>query len=266
MSAPLEPLSKIIKKFDLRAKKSLGQNYLLDSNLNKKIAAAIAPSGEIILEIGPGPGSLTRELLNANVAKVFCVELDGRFVPALNELKNAYPNKVSIIQADALKIDPQNFSPKKIVGNLPFNIVAPLLTRWLLAEKVNFQKIIVLVQKEVALRMVASPNNKSYGRLSLLCGWRGMAKILFYISARAFTPVPKVDAALVEISLNPNDEDPSPQAIEYISRLAFSTRRKMLRTHKELVPLLDNLSINPRLRAEQISIEEFRKLAKSYKG
>jgi 16S rRNA (adenine1518-N6/adenine1519-N6)-dimethyltransferase len=257
----LPPLRDVIKKFNLRANKSLGQNYLLDKNLNEKIARHLAPEGAIVMEIGPGPAGLTRALLAQGVKKLFVVELDKRFIPALEELQKVYPERLHIIHGDGLKINFKDYNPEIITGNLPFNITSPLLGRCLEEASPSFNKIVVLVQKEVAERIVASHATRVFGRLSVLCQWRGKARTLFTISAHAFTPRPKIDGALVEITLEPHASDPSPQAIDFVCRLAFSQRRKMLRTHKELIPLLEKLNIDSRLRAEQLSVEQYRALA-----
>ena len=257
----LPPLRDTIKKFNLRAKRSLGQNFLFDSNINEKIARAIEPQGQRIIEIGAGPGGLTRALLAATPQKLFAVEIDARAIAALQELQTLYPQKLEIIQEDARKVEMENYAPQKIVGNLPFNVAAPLLGRWLLAPKPCYQKLIVLVQKEVAERMVAQPNTKAFSRISVLCQWRSSARIVFNIPSSAFTPRPKVDGALVEINITRTEDEPAPKTIDYLSRLAFSQRRKMLRTHKELLPSLEALEIDPSLRAEQLSMAQFRALA-----
>lgn len=262
MAPPRLPtLSEVIQKLNLRAKSSLGQNFLLDSNIHQKIARACAPEGLRLMEIGAGPGGLTRALLEAAPEKLFAVEIDKRAIPALVELQTHYPNALEILEQDGLLVSPNDYRADKIVGNLPFNIASPLLARWLLEPQPVVKKIIVLVQKEVAGRITAHEGNKTFGRLSLLCQWRGAAKMLFTIPARAFTPVPKVDCALVEISLQPKPDDPKPSTIDWLSRLAFSQRRKMLRTHIALRPLLETLGIDATLRAEQLSVGQYRQLA-----
>lgn len=257
------PLREVIKKFNLTADKRFGQNYLLDSNLNKKIARAVAPENSVVLEIGPGPAGLTRELLEARPKKLIAVELDKRFIPALEELSQSYPS-LHIIQGDGLKINLDELAPEIITGNLPFNVATPLLAHFLSEAKPSFNKMVILLQKEVAERIVARPNNRTFGRLSVLCQWRGSARILFSIPASAFTPRPKIDAALVEITLEPKASDPAPKTIERLCRLAFSQKRKMLRAHKELLPHLEKLNINPELRPEQLSVEQYRALAKIF--
>ncbi len=256
-SLPL--LRDVIKKFGLSARASLGQNFLLDNNINEKIARAIAPQGKVVMEIGAGPGGLTRALLASKPKKLFAVEIDKRAIPALEELKTFYPS-LDIIQEDALKIDLE-IDIDIIVGNLPFNVASPLLALWLLAPRPSYKEVIVLVQKEVAERITAVPHTRAFGRLSILCQWRGKAKTLFTIPSSAFAPRPKVDSALVAIQLTPTLEYLAPEAIDYVSRLAFSQKRKMLRAHKILLPSLEALNIDPRLRAEQLSIAQFRALA-----
>lgn len=258
---PLPPLGEVIQKLNLRAKSSLGQNFLLDGNIHHKIAKACAPKNARVMEIGAGPGGLTRALLEAAPDKLFAVEIDARAIPALEEIKTYYPDVLEIIAQDGLLLSPNKYGINKIVGNLPFNVASPLLARWLLEPQPLYKKIIVLVQKEVAQRMIAPEGNKTFGRLSLLCQWRGTAKGLFTIPARAFTPVPKVDCTLVEISLEIQPDDPLPETIDWLSRLAFSQRRKMLRTHAPLRPLLEALNINATLRAEQLSVSLYRQLA-----
>ena len=261
----LPPLGEIIRHFRLSARKHLGQHYLLDSNLNRKIARAIAPRDHMLMEIGSGPGGLTRALLAEGAQHISAIEYDRRFDAALEELARHHQGRLTLIKQDARAVDPQAIHPRKIVGNLPFNIATPLLAGWLMAERLCFDEIIVLVQKEVAERIVARHASRLYGRLALLCQWRSQAEILFTVSARAFTPPPKVDAALVRITLAPQADDPTPRSIELIGRLAFQKRRKMLRASlKDLGALLEKAQIDSRLRAEQLSIAQFRQLAKIY--
>ena len=269
MPESLPPLREIIGRFQLSARKSLGQNFLLDKNLNRRIALAAGTlTDAVVVEIGPGPGGLTRALLDEGAASVFAVERDQRFYPALQELAEHYQGRLSLIEDDALNIDPMTFktSGKKLylVGNLPFNIATPLLARWLMSSTWPpcFDSITILVQKEVAQRMTASHNSRAYGRLSILCQWRTQAKVLFFVSKTAFTPRPQVDAALVQITpqLAP---DIQPQSVEHITRCAFRHRRKMLRA--SFAPaLLEQAGLDPQMRAEQIPIAGFCALAKIY--
>ena len=263
---------------------------MLDGQLNDKIAKAIAPQGDVLFEIGPGPGGLSRAILALNPAHLFAIERDRRFDPALSDLALIYPNQFSLIKQDALDYDIANFVARdlrthprfaqknadsanipniKIIGNLPFNISTALLGKWLLTPHVFFQSITILVQKEVAQRMVALPKNKDYGRLAILCQWRTKVKILFTLSGRVFTPSPKVDAALVQITPSPRDNLPQPHSIEYVSKMAFQKRRKMLRQslknlNEDIGSFLAKADIDPRERAENLSVSQFCQLARLY--
>ncbi len=269
MPSSLPPLRDVIRHFRLSARKSLGQNFLLDKNLNRRIAlAAGSLTDSIVIEIGSGPGGLTRALLDEGAEHIFAIERDRRFYPALQELAAHYRGRIRIIEDDALNIDPASLqiSGKElhIMGNLPFNIATPLLARWLMAENWPpcFADIIVLVQKEVAQRITAEAGSRTYGRLSVLSQWRTEVKVLFSVPKTAFTPRPRVDAALVKF-MPKAAPDIRPQSIEQITRLAFRHRRKMLRA--SFAPsLIEQAGLDPKMRAEQVSISGFCALAKIY--
>ena len=265
----LPPLRDIIRSFGLSARKSLGQNFLLDPNLNRRIASAAGVLAEtIVMETGPGPGGLTRALLEGGAAHVFAIERDRRFYPPLRQLGEHFRGRLSLIEDDALNIDPATLqkSEKKLslMGNLPFNIATPLLAHWLMGATWPpcFENICVLVQKEVAERITAAHGGRAYGRLSVLCQWRTRAKILFSVSKTAFTPRPQVDAALIQIA-PAAAPDILPQSIEDVTRLAFRHRRKMLRASFDPA-LIEQAGLDPTMRAEQISIAGFCVLAKLY--
>ena len=201
----LPPLREVIKRHDLRAKKSLGQNFLLDLNLTARIARAAGPlDGVTVLEIGPGPGGLTRALLANGAKRVVAIERDDRAVAALAEIAERYPGRLDVVAADALSFDPQALlgsGPARIVANLPYNIATALLVAWLTAEPWPpwFDRLVLMFQREVAERITAAPGSKTYGRLSVLTGWRTEARILFDIAPSAFVPPPKVTSSLVEL-------------------------------------------------------------------
>ena len=202
----LPPLREVIKRHDLRAKKSLGQNFLLDLNLTARIARAAGPlDGVTVVEVGPGPGGLTRALIANGAARVVAIERDDRAIGALSEIAARYPGRLDVVAADALAFDPQTQlggGPARIVANLPYNIATALLVRWLTAEPWPpwFDRLVLMFQREVAERITAAPGSKTYGRLSVLAGWRTEARILFDIAPSAFVPPPKVTSSLVELT------------------------------------------------------------------
>jgi 16S rRNA (adenine1518-N6/adenine1519-N6)-dimethyltransferase len=276
---PLPPLRDVIARYDLAAKKSLGQNFLLDLNLTRKIARAASPEGAVIYEVGPGPGGLTRALLMEGAAKVIAVERDDRCLPALEDIARAYPGQLQIVPADALALDETKLfhehrveGPIRIAANLPYNIGSALLVKWLTQETWPpfWQSLTLMFQREVAERIVAKPGTKAYGRLSVLAQWRSRAKILFDVSPRAFTPPPKVTSAILRIE--PLAEPVAPARLgdlEAVTAAAFGNRRKMLRQSlKSLTPdtevLLAAAKIDPTERAEQLSIADFAALARAY--
>jgi len=269
----LPPLRDVISEFGLGAVKSLGQHFLLDSNLTDKIAR-IARTGpeDTIVEIGPGPGGLTRSLLASGANKVIVVEKDRRFMPALEQLANVYEKRLEIVEADALKVDETKSigsGPAKIVSNLPYNVGTPLLLKWLALETWPpwYDSLTLMFQKEVADRIVSPPATKSYGRLSVICQWRCTTELALKVPARAFTPPPKVDSCIVTLKPKPQSADPQMfRALEAVTAAAFGQRRKMLRVSLKAVfpkpeSILHSLDIEPTRRAEELSIQEFASLA-----
>jgi 16S rRNA (adenine1518-N6/adenine1519-N6)-dimethyltransferase len=270
----LPPLREVIRRHGLTAKKSLGQNFLLDLNLTARIARAAGPlEGVDVVEIGPGPGGLTRALITAGARRVIAVERDERAVGALAEIAARYPGRLEIIAADALDFDPRPLiadAPARIVANLPYNIATALLVSWLTLEPWPpwYDRLVLMFQREVAWRIVAEPGSKSYGRLSVLSRWRGDARILFDVAGSAFVPPPKVTSSLV--SLTPRDHPLACErgALERVTQAAFGQRRKMLRQSlKSLgtdpLALLARTGIEPTARAEEIPVEGFVALARA---
>lgn len=269
---PLPPLREVIARHGLAAKRSLGQNFLFDLNLTRRIARAAAPlTGVTIVEIGPGPGGLTRALLMEGAQRVIAVERDSRAIAALHEVAEAFPGKLTIVEGDALSQDWPALTqgPAKIVANLPYNIATPLLTGWLTEGDWPpwYQSLTLMFQKEVAERIVARPGGKDYGRLSVLCQWRCTARKLFDVNRSAFTPAPKVTSSIVQLmpraALEPACDV---AALERVTAAAFGQRRKMLRSSlKSLVAepesLLARAGLNPEHRAEQVPVDGFARLA-----
>jgi 16S rRNA (adenine1518-N6/adenine1519-N6)-dimethyltransferase len=269
----LPPLREVISRHGLRAKRSLGQNFLLDLNLTARIARAAGPfdPGTTIIEIGPGPGGLTRALLAQGAHRVVAVERDQRAIAALQEIAERYPGRLDVIAADALAFDP---SPRlggdraRIVANLPYNIATPLLVSWLTLEPWPpwYDRLILMFQREVAERIAAGPGTKSYGRLSVLAGWRSQARILFDVAASAFVPAPKVTSALVELVPRAAPLRCDARLLQRVTQAAFGQRRKMLRQSLrslgvEPLELLAAAGIAATARAEEIPIEGFVALA-----
>ena len=272
MTPDLPPLGEVIRRHKLSAVKSLGQHFLLDGNLTARIARAAGPlEGRNVVEIGPGPGGLTRALLQAGAQHVTAIERDGRAVMALNELIDFFPGRLTIVAADALRIDPAALvsAPRKIVANLPYNIATPLLLGWL-GNIAAYDSLTLMFQKEVAQRLVASPGGKDYGRLSVMTQWGAVARPLFDISPKAFVPPPNVTSTLVQLA--PRPEPPAPCAradLERVVAAAFGQRRKMLRAALKSLGvdvglLLKNAGIDPTERAENLSVAQFAALARAY--
>ena len=273
MTGHLPPLREVISRHGLSARKSLGQNFLLDLNLTGRIARAAGPlDGVTVLEVGPGPGGLTRALLAEGAARVIAVERDERAIGALGEIAAHDPDRLRVVSGDAMAFDPAPHltgGPTRVVANLPYNIATALLVGWLSAEPWPpwYDRLVLMFQREVAERIVAPPGSKTYGRLSVLAGWRTQAKILFDIAPSAFVPPPKVTSSLVQ--LIPRDS-PLPcdrRALERVTEAAFGQRRKMLRQSlKQLgvdpIPLLDKAGLDPTARAEDIAVEGFVALAR----
>jgi 16S rRNA (adenine1518-N6/adenine1519-N6)-dimethyltransferase len=268
----LPPLREVIRRHELRAKKSLGQNFLLDLNLTGRIARAAGPfDGVTVLEVGPGPGGLTRALL-AQGARVVAVERDPRAIAALSEIAERYPGRLEVIEGDALEFDPHTgmAPPARVVANLPYNIATALLVRWLTAEPWPpwYDRLVLMFQREVALRITAAPGSKTYGRLSVLAGWRTQARILFDIAPSAFVPPPKVTSSLVELVPRQRPLACASGALQQVTEKAFGQRRKMLRQSlKPLgvdpIALLGAAGLEPTARAEDIPIEGFVSLARA---
>lgn len=273
----LPPLSDVIARHKLSAKKSLGQNFLLDLNLTAKIARQAGDlSGADILEVGPGPGGLTRGLLAEGARRVLAVEKDARCLPALEEISQAYPGRLTVLNADALEIDPAAHlrAPIRIVANLPYNVGTELLIRWLTpADWPPFwDSLTLMFQKEVAQRIVASPGSKSYGRLAILAQWRCEARIVMDLPPQAFVPAPKVSSAVVHLTRRARPLAPAnPATLSRVTAAGFGQRRKMLRASlKSLCPdpvaLITQAGLDPTARAETIPIEGFCALARALDG
>jgi len=271
-AAALPPLREVIRRHGLAARRSLGQHFLLDLNLTGRIARAAGDlSAGTVIEIGPGPGGLTRALLAEGAARLVAVELDPRCVEALAELRQAYPDRLEIRAADALAIDPATLGPppRRIVANLPYNIATALLTRWL-PELARFDRLVLMFQKEVADRLTAQPRSKAYGRLSVALQWRAAVKRLFDLPPRAFTPPPKVTSTVVEIRPFAEPRYPADAAcLERVVAAAFGQRRKMLRQslralQPDPLPILAAAGLPETARAEELSVEQFAALARAY--
>lgn len=273
MDAPeLPPLREVIRRHRLAARKSLGQNFLLDLNLTARIARAAAPLTTCnVIEVGPGPGGLTRALLLAGALHVTAVEHDPRCVAALSELAATFPDRLSIVEGDALALDVAALAPPplKLVANLPYNIATPLLFGWL-RQLDRFESLTLMFQKEVALRLVAAPRSKEYGRLSVMTQWRCAVKRLFDIPSSAFVPPPKVTSSVVR--LLPRASPLAPCDFEDLERVVaagFGQRRKMLRQSLKTLnvdseTLLRAADAEPTARAEELPVEAFCALARAY--
>jgi 16S rRNA (adenine1518-N6/adenine1519-N6)-dimethyltransferase len=271
----LPPLREVIARLGLSARKSLGQNFLFDLNLTRRIARAGGPlEGRTVVEIGPGPGGLTRALLVEGAARVIAIERDERCLPALAQIAERYPRRVEVVRADALEADEARLLDGKkalVVANLPYNVATPLLVKWLTlrAWPPWFESLTLMFQREVALRIVARPRTDAYGRLSVISQWRTAPKILFDVHRSAFTPPPKVTSSVVRFELlaKPRGEA-DPAMLERVTAAAFGQRRKMLRSSlKTLGPFSDRLieeaQLEPTARAEEIAVEGFASLARA---
>jgi 16S rRNA (adenine1518-N6/adenine1519-N6)-dimethyltransferase len=278
MSSPdgLPPLREVIARYGLSAKKQLGQNFLLDLNLTGRIARAGGPlEGITVIEVGPGPGGLTRALLAAGAKKVVAIERDARVMPALAEIAAHYPGRLEVIEADALEIDYRALAdgPTRIVANLPYNIATPLLTGWLGLEPwpPAFDSLTLMFQREVAERIVARPGADAFGRLGVLAGWRTEARIAFNVDRNAFTPPPKVTSSVVLLKPRPVDPGIGVRDLEAVTRSAFGQRRKMVRQSlKSLAVPVEGLLAAAGLkgdeRAEDLPIEAFLEMARALPG
>ena len=268
MSPALPPLREVIAASGLDARKSLGQHFLLDLNLTARIAREAGDlAGRHVVEIGPGPGGLTRALLETDAADVTALEIDPRAVAALAPLADAYPGRLRIVEADALGADITALvpAPRAIVANLPYNVGTPLLVRWL-ATAAGIESMTLMFQQEVAERIVAAPGSDAYGRLAVLAGFVAEARIAMRIPPSAFTPPPKVWSAVVRIV--PRSDQPPPRlfrAMERVTGAAFGQRRKMLRSSLKSLGgaegLLGEAGIDGTRRAETLAVAEFARLA-----
>ena len=264
----LPPLRTVIQKHNLNAQKSLGQNFLLDLNLTSKIARQAGDLSQFdVLEIGPGPGGLTRGLLAEQARHVVVIEKDHRFIAALREIQNAFPQRMTVLEGDALLLNPLHHlkAPIKVVANLPYNVGTELLIRWLTPNHWPpfWDSLTLMFQKEVAERIVAQVASKAYGRLSLLAQWRAEAKIVMHLPPSVFIPPPKVSSAIVHLrALKKPRFEADAKTLEKTVAKAFNQRRKMLRSSlKGIAPDLEEklqaAGIAPTERAEQVSIEQF---------
>lgn len=273
----LPPIREVIKRHGLSAKGSLGQHFLTDLNLTGRIARSAGPlSGCLVIEIGPGPGALTRALLAEDAAHVVAVERDSRCVEALRDLIDAADGRLSVVEGDALEADDAaliaahgNGRPVRVVANLPYNVGTPLLVKWLHRLDL-FESLTLMFQKEVADRLVAQPRTKAYGRLSVLAQWLGIVARQFNLPAEAFVPPPKVASSVVRI--DPRQQPLAPARIDVLERItasAFGQRRKMLRASLrtlgcDTAALLQASGVDPTMRAEDVDVEGFCELARAY--
>lgn len=273
MSDPLPPLRDVIRRHGLAARRSLGQNFLLDLNLTGRIARAASPLEDVtVIEIGPGPGGLTRALLTQGAGHVLAVERDARAIAALAEIAEAFPGRLTVIEGDALTFDPRPWLGGKrarIVANLPYNIASALLVGWLTTEPWPpwYDRMVLMFQREVAERLVAPPGGKDYGRLTVLAQWRTTPRLLFDIHPSAFVPPPKVTSTLVELTPRAAPSPCEVKLLERVTAAAFGQRRKMLRQSLRTLgldplPVLAASGIEPTARAEDIPVEGFIALAR----
>jgi 16S rRNA (adenine1518-N6/adenine1519-N6)-dimethyltransferase len=269
----LPPLREVIRRHQLAAKKSLGQNFLLDLNLTARIARSGGPLDDVtVVEIGPGPGGLTRALLALGARRVIAIERDHRAVAALQEIAVHYPERLVIVADDALSFDPRPLlsgEQARIIANLPYNIATALLLSWLTTEPWPpwYDRMVLMFQREVAERLVAQPGSKTYGRLSVLIAWRCEAKILFDIAPSAFVPPPKVTSSAVRLDPRPIPLACDAHLLQRVTEAAFGQRRKMLRQSLrslgiDPLPLLAAAGIAPTARAEEIPVKGFVALAR----
>lgn len=275
----LPPLRAVIESMDLWAKKSLGQNFLLDLNLTRRIAREAGPlDGRDVLEIGPGPGGLTRGLLSEGARRVLAIERDERFLPALASINDASGGRLVVEPADALAADePALFAqhgltpPVSVAANLPYNVGTAILIKWLTAPQWPswFDSLTLMFQREVAERIVAPVGGKAYGRLSVLAQWRTRPRILFDVHPSAFVPPPSIVSAVVRLDVIPDPEPAPLAALEAVTQAAFGQRRKMLRAALKTLgvdplPLLEAAGIEPTERAEQVPVPKFLALARAF--
>jgi 16S rRNA (adenine1518-N6/adenine1519-N6)-dimethyltransferase len=270
----LPPLRDVIRRHELSARKSLGQNFLLDLNLTARIARASGPlEGVDVIEVGPGPGGLTRALLALGAQRVIAIEKDSRAIAALSEIAAHYPGRLTVLEADALEVDLKphlSGAPVRIVANLPYNIATALLVGWLTAETWPpfWQSLTLMFQREVAERIVAAPKAEAYGRLGVLAGWRTEAKILFDVAPSAFVPPPNVTSSVVHLTPRTAPEPCAVPMLEAVTQAAFGQRRKMLRqslksVFRDPIAALEAAGIEPTRRAEEIDVKGFAALARA---
>ncbi|MBO6719307.1 MAG: 16S rRNA (adenine(1518)-N(6)/adenine(1519)-N(6))-dimethyltransferase RsmA [Rhizobiaceae bacterium] len=267
----LPPLREVIARHGLSARKELGQNFLLDLNLTGKIARAAGPlDGATMIEVGPGPGGLTRGLLANGARRVIAIERDRRCIAALEEIGAHYPGRLEIVEGDALKTEFAALAGAngdvRIAANLPYNIGTELLVRWIATQEWPpfWRSLTLMFQREVAERIVAAPGSGAYGRLGVLCGWRTEARILFEVPRQAFTPPPNVTSAVVRLEPRIAPLEAELKSMERVTQAAFGQRRKMLRQSLKSLggeALLERAGIDPTRRAETLSVEEFVRLA-----
>jgi len=274
----LPPLRDVIRASGLVARRSLGQNFLLDFNLTRRIARAAGPlAGATVVEVGPGPGGLTRALLLEGAGHVIAIEKDERCLAALDEIAAAYPGRLEIVAADARTVDYGRLdikAPARIVANLPYSVATPLLIGWLKTEPWPpwFDRLVLMFQREVALRIVAKPGSSDYSRLAVLSQWRTEPRILLTLPAAAFTPRPKVSSSVVELVPKATPQpDCDVARLERVTAAAFGQRRKMLRSSlrqltKDPETLLAGLGIDPKARAEELAIGDFCRIANALRG
>jgi 16S rRNA (adenine1518-N6/adenine1519-N6)-dimethyltransferase len=270
----LPPLREVIRRHGLAARKSLGQNFLLDLNLTERIARAAEPLADAtVFEVGPGPGGLTRALLALGAGRVIAVERDDRAIAALQEIAAHYPGRLEIVAADALSFDPRPHIDRarvRIVANLPYNIATALLVSWLSIEPWPpwYECAVLMFQREVAARIVAAPGSKTYGRLSVFAQWRCEARILFDVNPSAFVPPPKVTSSLVRLLPRAAPAACDRKLLESVTQAAFGQRRKMLRQSlrslgTDVPALVTAAGLDPTARAEDISVDGFVALARA---
>ena len=265
MHPDLPPLREVIARHGLSASKALGQNFLFDEHLLDRIAAVPGELQDLaVLEIGPGPGGLTRALLRAG-ARVTAIEMDRRCLPALGELQDAFPDRLTVIEGDALKLDHDEImgEPYAVVANLPYNVGTALFVRWLGGQDwpPRWTSLTLMFQQEVAQRIVATPDAKAYGRLAVLAQWRTSARLAMKVHRSAFTPPPKVMSAIVHVEPAAMPSGVSARQLERLTEAAFGQRRKMLRQSLKGVPgalgALEAMGIDPQRRAETLAVEDF---------
>jgi 16S rRNA (adenine1518-N6/adenine1519-N6)-dimethyltransferase len=265
MHPDLPPLREVIARHGLSASKALGQNFLFDERMLDRIAAVPGDlQDHAVLEIGPGPGGLTRALLRAG-ARVTAIEMDRRCLPALAELEEAFPDRLTVIEGDALKLDHDAImgEPYAVVANLPYNVGTALFVRWLGGRDwpPRWTSLTLMFQQEVAQRIVASPGSKAYGRLAVLAQWRTRARLAMKVHRSAFTPPPKVMSAIVHLEPTSMPEGVNAHRLERLTEAAFGQRRKMLRQSLKGVPhaleAIESLGIDPQRRAETLAVEDF---------